>query len=344
MKLKPIKEQVVVLIGASSGIGRQAALDFAAKGAKVVAAARDSPGLESLAAEIRDKGGDALMLIADTADSAQMRSVADAAVGRFGRIDTWVHVAGIAIYAEFEQTSPEEFRRVIDVNLNGQAYGAMAALPHLKENGGALIHITSVEARRALPYHAAYAASKFGVAGMLEALRLELRHNKIPVSVTEILPASINTPLFDKAKTKMGVKPMAIAPVYQPELVSEAILYAAENPIKEFVVGGAGKMLKITQELSPGLADRILLTIGFTGQKSQEPKSETAPNNLFETVPGHAKVHGSYPGRTVATTPFNWIEKHPGMALGLAVSAISAAAVLLLAPGKRRDLREGRDS
>src|SRR5215203_627771 len=217
MRLKAIDEQVVVLMGASSGIGRESALRFARKGAKVVVSARGEEGLNSLVQEIRDKGGEATYVVADTSDFEQVKAVAERAVEEYGRLDTWVHLAAVGLFATFEETTPEEFARVVDVNLMGQVYGGMAALPHLKREGrGALIHVSSVEAKRSLPFHSAYGASKHGIDGFLEALRVELKHEGWPIGVTQLLPATINTPFFDKARTKLGVKPVAPPPIYQP--------------------------------------------------------------------------------------------------------------------------------
>ena len=166
MQLKPIEEQVVVLMGASSGIGRETALRFARKGAKVMVSARGEEGLDSLVEEIRAEGGEATAVVADTSDFGQVEAVVDRAVEQYGRLDTWVHLAAVGLFATFEQTTSEEFERVVDVNLMGQVYGAMAALPHLKREGrGALIHISSVEAKRSFPFHSAYGASKHGIDG-----------------------------------------------------------------------------------------------------------------------------------------------------------------------------------
>lgn len=292
----------------------------------MVAAARGQEGLSSLVTEIANSGGEAMSVIADTSDFEQVKRVAEKAVETYGRIDTWVHLAAVSLYARFEQTTPEEFSRIIDVNLNGQAYGAMAALPHLRAaGGGALIHISSVEARRALPFQSAYAASKHGIKGFLEALRVELKEENAPISVTEIMPASINTPFFNKARTKLGVKPMGIPPVYQPSLVADAILHAAQHPVREFVVGGAGKAIKMTQELSPGLADQVMLRMGFNGQRTNELKPESAPDNLFEALDGYDRVKGDFSEGAATWTPFNWTTKHPWATRLIAVSAIGLA-------------------
>ena len=334
MKLKPISEQVVVIVGASSGIGREAALRFALEGAKVVAAARGEKGLASLVEEIRGRGGEAHFLTCDASDFGDMKRLADFAGEQYGRIDTWVHAAAVSIYATFEQTKPEEFKRVIDVNLTGQAYGAMAALPHLKREGrGALIHISSVEARRALPYQSAYAASKHGIKGFLEALRMELKREGSAISVTEVMPASINTPFFNKARTKLGVKPVGMPPIYRPEHVADVILYAAENPVREIFVGGAGAMIAASQMASPGLTDAALSLTAFEGQRTDEPKSEDAPDNLFQTLDQDDRVNGDFSDRARRTSLYTWLETHPAAKRALALGA--AGALVLLASRTR---------
>ncbi|WP_017317928.1 SDR family oxidoreductase [Mastigocladopsis repens] len=295
MQLKPINQQVVAVIGASSGIGRNAALQFASRGAKVVVAARSQPGLESLVEEIRGMGGEATAVVADVTVFAQVKAIADKAIEVFGRLDTWVHNAAVEMYAAFEVTTPEEFKRIIDVNLMGQVYGAMAALPHLKREGrGALIHVTSVEAKRSLPLQTAYAASKHGVDGFLESLRVELMHQKLAISVTEIMPAGINTPLFNKARTKLGVKPQPTPPIYDPSLVAKAIVEAAENPKREVVVGDAGKVILLAQRISPSLVDAYMERTGFDSQYTNEPKSESAPDNLFDPISDYDKIKGDF--------------------------------------------------
>ena len=329
MQLKPIDQQVVAIVGASSGIGRETALRFAKRGAKLIIAARSEEGLGTLIEEIARLGGTASHVNADVTVFEQVQAIADKAIELYGRLDTWVHVAAVNLYATFDQTTPEEFKRLVDVNLMGQVYGAMVALPHLRREGrGALIHVSSVEARRSFPYHSAYAAGKHGIDGFLEAMRVELMHEKIPVSVTNVMPASINTPLFNKSRTKIGVKPQGIPPFYQPDAVADAILYAAEHPKRDLVVGGAGKAFLVGQRFSPALMDTILLLTGFQLQKTQEPKSEDAPDNLFDPIQGYDQVKGGFPARPSYST---WLDTHPAAKWG-AIAVLGVAALTLLAP------------
>ena len=327
---KPLEQQVVVVVGASSGIGRETALRFAQRGAKVVVSARSEPGLTSLVDEIRRGGGEAMAVAADVAEFDQVKGVADRAVATYGRLDTWVHLAAVALYAPFEQTTPEEFKRVVEINLLGQVYGAMAALPHLKQQGGgALIHISSVEARRAFPLHTAYASAKHGIDGFLEALRVELRHEGLPITVTQILPGSINTPLFDKARTKLGVKPMPPPPLYQPNTVADLILYAAEHPRREYIAGGGGQAMLLTQRLSPRLMDALTTRFGFQLQRTDEPKLEDAPHNLFAPIQGYDRVEGDFSTISTPRSLYNWLETHPVIRRGaLAGAALGAVAGL----------------
>jgi hypothetical protein len=181
----------------------------------------------------------------------------------------------------------------------------------LKKNGGALIHVTSVEALRTAPYQSAYGATKHGVNGFLQVLRAELEHDQIPVSVTQILPAVINTPIYDKGRNKMPFKPRPVPPVYHPKIVSDAILYAAENPMNDFVAGGAGLGVMYSERLSPRLADWISEKIGFIGQTSNEKANGEFAGNLFEAISGFDTIEGRFSDEQLKSDPYTYLKTHP---------------------------------
>lgn len=324
MQLKRIQDQVAVIFGASSGIGRATAVELARRGARVVVAARSREGLDSLVETITGLGGRAAARPAEVTDFEQVRAVAQEAVDRYGRLDTWVHTAATSLYGTLEQTTPEEFRRVVDVNLTGQAFGAMAALPHIRREGrGALIHVSSVEANVAMPLQSAYAASKHGVKGLLDALRRELEGEGVPISVTNVMPAGINTPLFNKAKTKMGVKPKPVPPVYDAETVAQVIAYAAEHPVREIYAGGAARLFTLNQNIAPRLVDRVLSRMGFEGQKTSEAKSADGPDGFYQAISDN-RVAGDFTDVSRRVSVYNWLETHPAGRMAIAASAFGA--------------------
>lgn len=329
MKLKPIQEQVVVIVGATSGIGRETALKFAEHGARVIAAGRSLATLTSLVGEIQSKGGDAVALEADVSRFDDMKTLAERSVAVYGRIDTWVHAAAVSVYALFQDTSPEEFRRVVEVNLIGQAFGAMAALPYLKQTSGTLIHVGSVESKRGFPFHSAYSASKHGMIGFIDALRVELMHDRTPVSVTTILPAGINTPFFDKSLTRLGVKPRPSPPVYEPGIVAEAILYAAEHPVREIFVGGAGVLVIWMHRLSPRFTDRLFSLFAFQPQLTNQPKTDKAPSNLYEHLEGLDQTQGTFEKEARNVSLYTSLRMHPTLYWGLFATLTGAIYALL---------------
>jgi NAD(P)-dependent dehydrogenase (short-subunit alcohol dehydrogenase family) len=330
VKLKPIENQVVVVMGASSGIGRETALRFAKRGAKVVVAARSEVGLHSLQNEIRGLGGEARAVIADVCEFEQVEAVAQRAVEEYGRLDTWVHLAAVGLFAPFDQTQPEEFRRVVEVDFMGQVYGAMAALPRIKREGsGALVHISSVVGKRSTPLESAYSASKHGVDGFLESLRVELlRDGWGSIGVTNVIPAAINTPFFTKARTKLGVKPKGFPPIYQPGVVADAILYSAEKAPREIIAGGAGKGMLLTQRLSPRLMDALMVRGGFGSQMTDEPKSTADPDGLFAPMKGQDRAEGDFSEQALPRSPLTWLDTHPAWKWSIGVAG---AAVILSA-------------
>ncbi|MBF2064841.1 MAG: SDR family oxidoreductase [Calothrix sp. C42_A2020_038] len=324
MLLKPINQQVVAVMGASSGIGRLTAFMFAQKGAKVMVSARSEAGLKSLVDEINLFGGEADYIVADVSDIEQVKTFVEKTVAQYGRLDTWVNAAATGVIARFEDITPDEFKRVVDVTLMGQINGVMVALPYLKQQGGAIICVSSMEGRRSLPLQSPYSTAKHGLEGFLEALRVELQHNQVPVSITSILPSVINTPYYNKIRTKLGVKPTGIPPYYQPRVVAEAILYAAEHPTRDFIAGDVGRILDILQRFSPELVDTILATIGFSGQCTNELKSESAPDNLYQPIEGYNKIEGDFGKLTIPSFLDN-LDKNPSLKWG--ILAVGTAAL-----------------
>jgi NAD(P)-dependent dehydrogenase (short-subunit alcohol dehydrogenase family) len=221
-------------------------------------------------------------VVTDVSDPQQVQALANTAVATYGRIDTWVGAGAVVLYAPFAAHAPAEWRQVIDVDLNGQAYDALAPLPYVQREGrGALIFVSSALGRRALPLVSSYSAAKHGVNALAEALSLELRKQGSSISVTTVMPASINTPLFSHARTKLGVKPKPADPVYQPRVVADVIVYAAEHPTREIYAGGAAPAILAPQGVSRRLMDALVLRLGFATQQTNEPKSADAPHNLW---------------------------------------------------------------
>jgi NAD(P)-dependent dehydrogenase (short-subunit alcohol dehydrogenase family) len=333
MKLKPVENQVVVVMGGSSGIGRETALRFARKGAKVVVSARSEAGLRSLVEEVQAEGGEATAVVAEVTDFEQVEAVAQNAIEEYGRLDTWVHLAAAGLFARFEQTEPEEFRRVVEVDLLGQVYGAMAALPRIKREGrGALVHVSSVVGRRSVPLQSAYCASKHGIDGFLESLRVELLHEGWSnIGVTNVMPAAINTPFFTKARTRLGVKPKGFPPIYQPGVVADTILYSAEKAPREIVAGGAGKGMLLTQRLSPRLMDALMLRGAFGSQMTNQPKSAEDPDGLFEPLKGQDRAEGDFSEQATPRSYLTWLDTHPVVKWSVGVAGAGAALSALRA-------------
>jgi NAD(P)-dependent dehydrogenase (short-subunit alcohol dehydrogenase family) len=339
VELKPIENQVVVLMGASSGIGRETALRLAKRGAKMVVAARSEAGLRSLEDDLRELGGEVTTVVADVSEFEQVEAVAQSAVEEYGRLDTWVHLAAVGLFAPFDQTRPEEFRRVLDVDLMGQVYGAIAALPRIKREGrGALVHISSVVGKRSAPLQSAYSASKHGIDGFLESLRVELlQEGWSSIAVTNVMPAAINTPFFTKARTKLGVKPKGFPPIYQPGVVADAILYSAEKAPREIVAGGAGKGMLLTQRVSPRLMDALMVRGGFGSQMTDEPKSTTDPDGLFAPMEGQDRTEGEFGEQALPRSYLTWLDVRPSLkwSIGVAGAAVALGA-LRAKSGERR--------
>ncbi|MFG1926931.1 SDR family oxidoreductase [Cryptosporangium sp. NPDC048952] len=297
---KPIADQVVVITGASTGIGRATAAALAGQGAKVVAAARNVGALDSLVADIRSAGGDAIAVPTDVSDAAQVRALADVAENTYGRIDTWVNNAAVAIWGRIEDITDEEFERVIRVNYLGQVHGVHAALPALRRaGGGGIIGVASVESIRAVPLQAPYSASKFALLAFYDCLRIELAQDGSPISVSTVLPAAIDTPLYEHGRSKLGALPKPPPPVYAPELVADAIVRAVERPRREIPVGDSALGFYFGQRLSPALTDGLMAIRLFAKKSQMYKRPDNGIDNLDKALDEPGRVRGSYPGRVL---------------------------------------------
>ncbi|MGH7529763.1 MAG: SDR family oxidoreductase [Gemmatimonadales bacterium] len=333
--LKPIGEQVIVITGASSGIGLAAARLAAHEGAGVVLAARNAADLASAVETIRSAGGRAVPQVADVSDPAQVAQIAETALREYGGIDTWVNNAAVAIYGRLVDVSLDDMRRQFDVNYWGQVYGSLVAVEHLAAAGGALINVASAVADRAIPLQGNYCAAKHALKGFTDALRMELAEAGIPISVTLIKPSSIDTPLFEKAKTYLGVEPQPVPPVYAPELVAGAIVAAAQRPLRDVIVGGMGKVLSLATHV-PRLADRYMLRSTFAAQLTDEPVGNR-PSNLYEPVAHDGGERGrNWKGRTRQRSVYTGSKLHPRRAVALAAAAV-AGVTRVARRWRRRD-------
>ncbi len=317
-KLKALEDQVLVITGASSGIGLATAQMAAESGARVVLVSRDDDDLARASRDIEGKGGKVSHYVADVADAGALQGLAQHVISDFGRIDTWVNNAGVSTYGRIEEVPLEDARRLFETNYWGVVNGSLAALPHLRSNGGALINIGSVLSDTGYPLQGHYAASKHAVKGFTDSLRLEVEESKAPVSVTLIQPAAIDTPYPEHAKSYLGVEPKHMPPVYAPEVVAGAILHCAEQPERKVLVGGSGKLFSATEKYAPRLFDLMKKATGFEGQQSDIPARDE--DTLYQPRPADGRVRGNYPGRVMASSAYTAARLNRGKTLlGLAV-------------------------
>jgi short-subunit dehydrogenase len=337
-KLIPIADQVIVITGASSGIGRATAQMAAERGAHVVLAARSSEALSELEDSINSSGGQAISVVADVGKQEDVWRIAEAAKSRFGKIDTWVNNAGVSIYGKLTDVSLTDQRRLFDTNYWGVVYGSLVAAAELKDKGGAIINVGSTISDRALPLQGAYSASKHAVKGFTDAFRMELEHDNTPISVTLIKPGAINTPYIEHAKNYMEVEPTLPPPVYAPEVVAEAILYAAENPVRDLFAGGAGKAISMAGHYAPRLTDKVFERWGFETQKTEIPNMNPEDKGLHKPS-GGGQTRGSYDGHVSESSLYTKSSMHPFVTGGLLLAGVGLAFAL----AKTRDSKSSAE-
>ena len=326
-QLLPINEQVMVITGASSGIGLVTAKRAAEQGARVVLTARNERDLGLAVDEIRRQGGRAIHVAGDVADFDQVQRVADEALREFGAIDTWVNNAAVSVYGRTTAVPIEDLRRQFDVNYWGQVYGCRVAVRHMRERGGALINVGSALSDRAIPLQGNYCAAKHALKGFTDALRMELEDEGVPISVTLVKPASIDTPFFEKARTYLGVEPQPVPPVYAPEIVADVIIDAAHKPIREIGVGGAAAQLSAAR-FAPRLADYYMEWSTFDGQKTDMPASHDRPHNLYAPVEHDGGAYGrNWHGHTRQSSLYTKAAMNPGAAAAIVGGLVAGAAI-----------------
>jgi NAD(P)-dependent dehydrogenase (short-subunit alcohol dehydrogenase family) len=322
---KPVSQQVLVVAGASSGIGRAITRLAGERGAKLVLAARNAEALQAAVAEAEARGSEALAVPGDATSADDAESLCALAIERFGRIDTFVSSVMVTVYAEVEHLELDELRRVMDVNFVGRAISYRAALPHLRATRGTFIDVNSGLAYRGIPLQAAYCASKAAGRAFFESARVELEKHGSGVDLCLVLPGGINTPQFDRGRQKLGLRPQPVPPIYQPEVVAEAVLHCCERPHRELPVTWGAQKLLWGQKLSPRAGDLVLLRNGWKGQTTGEPKPVGSPDNLWETLPGDPGAHGPFDDRARASSAWTDARLRLGRMSSLAALAASVA-------------------
>lgn len=319
------KTEVVVITGASAGVGRATAFAFARRGARVGLLARGKDGLEGARADVEAAGGKALPRVTDVAHCDEVEAAAEAVEREFGPIDIWVNNAMTTVFSPFREITPEEYRRATEVTYLGAVYGTMAALKRmLPRNRGCIVQVGSALAYRSIPLQAPYCGAKHAIRGFTNSLRSELLHDKSQIHLTMVQMPALNTPQFSWCKTRLPRHPQPVPPIFQPEVAAEAIFWAAHHRRREVYVGASTVKAILGNKVLPGILDHYLADVGYDAQQTDEPVSPDRPANLFEPVPGDHGAHGEFDSRAGEASLQLWETTHRRW-FGLAAAGLGLA-------------------
>lgn len=327
---KEFKDKVVVITGASGGVGRATAWEFGKQGAKVVLLARSMEQLEATKKEVEQLGGKALIIQVDVADARQVEAAADQAEKEFGPIDVWVNNAMNSVFARFKDITPDEFKRVTEVTYLGTVYGTMAALKRmLPRNQGSIVLVGSALAYRGIPLQSAYCGAKHGIQGFYDTLRTELIHDDSNIKTCMVQLPALNTTQFGWVLSKLPNKPRPMGKVYQPEVAAKAIVFAAAHNRREVWVGYPTYEAIIGNKLAPWFADNVLAKQGIEGQQTDEPETENRPNNVWEPVGEDRGAYGDFANISHDKSYTLWAAMNRGLVRTVAGVALGALVVAL---------------
>ena len=328
--------EVVVVTGASAGVGRAIVRAFAKRGAHIGLLARGEEGLEGARREVEALGGRAIVLPTDVADPAQVEAAAEAVERELGPIDVWVNDAMVSVFSPVKEMSCEEFRRVTEVTYLGYVYGTLAALKRmLARDRGAIVQVGSALAYRSIPLQSAYCAAKHAIKGFTESLWCELIHDRSHVHVAMVQMPALNTPQFDWTRSRLPRRAQPVPPIFQPEVAAEAVVFAAHHRRRELFVGAPTVAAILGNRIAPRLLDHYLAYIGYSAQQTDEPEPASRPDNLWSPVAGDHGAHGRFDERARGSSPQLWLDTHRGL-IGAAAIACLAGAALSLARTTRR--------
>jgi NAD(P)-dependent dehydrogenase (short-subunit alcohol dehydrogenase family) len=320
--------RVVVVTGASAGVGRATARAFGRRGDRVALLARGEEGLRDACQEVESAGGTALGIAVDVADAERVEAAAQRAEQELGPIDVWVNDAMTTVLAPFEELTAAEYRRATEVTYLGYVWGTMAALRRMRpRDHGTIVQVGSALAYRAIPLQAPYCAAKFAVRGFTDSIRTELIHDKSRVHITMVQLPAVNTPQFDWCDTRLPNQPQPVPPIYQPEVPADAIVWAAEHRRRELWVGGSTVLAIAGNTIAPWLADRYLGRTGYAAQQTQQPVGPDRRSNLYEPVPGPHATHGRFDDESTAASAELWFAKHRTWLAGAAGAALAGVAL-----------------